>query len=109
MLYRLGDFYEMFFDDAVIASKVLEIALTGRACGLEERAPMCGVPFHSVDSYIVKLVNAGHNVAVCEQAEDPAEAKGLVKREVVSCLLYTSKREFEKFLRKQKELKKDEQ
>ena len=83
LLYRLGDFYEMFFDDAVIASKVLEIALTGRACGLEERAPMCGVPFHSVDSYIVKLVNAGHNVAVCEQAEDPAEAKGLVKREVV--------------------------
>ncbi len=61
----------------------MEIALTGRACGLEERAPMCGVPFHSVDSYIVKLVNAGHNVAVCEQAEDPAEAKGLVKREVV--------------------------
>ncbi len=83
LMYRLGDFYEMFFDDAITASKVLEIALTGRACGLEERAPMCGVPFHSVDSYITKLVEHGHNVAICEQAEDPAEAKGLVSREVV--------------------------
>lgn len=83
LMYRLGDFYEMFFDDALLASKVLEIALTGRACGLEERAPMCGVPFHSVDSYIVKLVENGYNVAVCEQAEDPSEAKGIVNREVV--------------------------
>lgn len=83
LMYRLGDFYEMFFDDAIIASKVLEIALTGRACGLEERAPMCGVPFHSVDSYINKLVEHGNNVAICEQAEDPTEAKGLVRREVV--------------------------
>ncbi len=83
LLYRLGDFYEMFFEDALTASKVLDIALTGRACGLEEKAPMCGVPFHSVDSYIVKLVAAGYNVAVCEQAEDPAEAKGIVRREVI--------------------------
>ncbi len=83
LMYRLGDFYEMFFDDACIASKILEIALTGKNCGLEERAPMCGVPFHSVDSYIVKLVSAGYNVAVCEQVEDPSEAKGIVRREVV--------------------------
>lgn len=83
LMYRLGDFYEMFFDDALKASKVLEIALTGRSCGLEERAPMCGVPFHSVDGYIVKLVESGLNVAVCEQAEDPSEAKGIVRREVV--------------------------
>lgn len=82
LMYRLGDFYEMFFDDAITASKVLEIALTGRACGLEERAPMCGVPFHSVDSYISKLVSRGYTVAVCEQAEDPTEAKGIVRREV---------------------------
>lgn len=83
LMYRLGDFYEMFFDDALLASKVLDIALTGRACGLSERAPMCGVPFHSVDSYIVKLIAAGYNVAVCEQAENPAEANGIVRREVV--------------------------
>lgn len=83
LMYRLGDFYEMFFDDALTASKVLDIALTGRACGLEERAPMCGVPFHSVDSYVSKLVAHGYNVAVCEQAEDPREAKDIVRREVI--------------------------
>lgn len=83
LMYRLGDFYEMFFEDAYTASKVLDIALTGRACGLEERAPMCGVPFHSVDSYISKLVEHGYNVAVCEQAEDPSIAKGIVRREVI--------------------------
>lgn len=83
LMYRLGDFYEMFFEDAYTASKVLDIALTGRNCGLEERAPMCGVPFHSVDSYIVKLVSAGYNVAVCEQTEDPASAKGIVRRDVI--------------------------
>jgi len=82
LMYRLGDFYEMFFDDAVIASRELELTLTGRNCGLEERAPMCGVPFHSVDQYIVRLVNNGHKVAICEQVEDPAEAKGIVKREI---------------------------
>ncbi len=82
LLYRLGDFYEMFFDDALIASKVLEISLTGRNCGLEERAPMCGVPFHAVDGYVAKLISAGYSAAICEQAEDPAEAKGIVKREV---------------------------
>ena len=83
LMYRLGDFYEMFFDDALTASKVLEITLTGRDCGQEERAPMCGVPFHAVDSYIAKLVENGYNVAICEQAEDPALAKGIVKREVI--------------------------
>ncbi len=83
LMYRLGDFYEMFFEDAHIASKVLEITLTGRDCGQEERAPMCGVPFHSVDSYIARLVENGYNVAICEQTEDPAAAKGIVKREVI--------------------------
>ncbi|MBR3125859.1 MAG: DNA mismatch repair protein MutS [Mogibacterium sp.] len=82
LMYRLGDFYEMFFDDAILASRELELTLTGRNCGLEERAPMCGVPFHSVNQYIVRLVNNGHKVAICEQVEDPAEAKGIVKREI---------------------------
>ena len=82
LMYRLGDFYEMFFDDALLASRELELTLTGRNCGLEERAPMCGVPHHSVDQYIVKLVENGHKVAICEQMEDPATAKGLVKREI---------------------------
>ncbi|MBQ8299665.1 MAG: DNA mismatch repair protein MutS [Clostridia bacterium] len=83
LLYRLGDFYEMFFDDAITASKELEITLTGKDCGLEERAPMCGVPHHSVQNYIAKLVTNGHKVAICEQMEDPATAKGIVKRDVV--------------------------
>ncbi|MBO4807895.1 MAG: DNA mismatch repair protein MutS [Lachnospiraceae bacterium] len=82
LFYRLGDFYEMFFDDALVASKALEITLTGKDCGLEERAPMCGVPFHAVDSYLNKLVSMGYKVAICEQVEDPKLAKGLVKREV---------------------------
>jgi DNA mismatch repair protein MutS len=83
LFFRLGDFYEMFFEDAKLASKELEITLTGRDCGQEERAPMCGVPFHSADSYIAKLVNKGYKVAICEQVEDPATAKGIVKRDVV--------------------------
>ncbi|NSW89959.1 MAG: DNA mismatch repair protein MutS [Firmicutes bacterium] len=83
LFFRLGDFYEMFFEDAEIASRELEITLTGRDCGLEERAPMCGVPFHSVEPYISKLVNKGYKVAICEQVEDPALAKGIVKREVI--------------------------
>lgn len=83
LMFRLGDFYEMFFDDAKIASKELELVLTGRDCGLEERAPMCGVPFHAADSYIAKLVSKGHKVAICEQMEDPAIAKGIVKRDVI--------------------------
>lgn len=83
LFYRLGDFYEMFFDDALQASKALEITLTGKACGLEERAPMCGVPFHAVDGYLNKLISKGFKVAICEQVEDPKLAKGLVKREVV--------------------------
>ena len=83
LFYRLGDFYEMFFDDALTASKELEITLTGKECGLEERAPMCGVPFHAVDSYISRLVQKGYKVAIAEQMEDPKLAKGLVKREVI--------------------------
>lgn len=83
LMYRLGDFYEMFFDDAKIAAKELELVLTGRDCGEEERAPMCGVPYHAVEGYIGKLVSHGYKVAICEQMEDPALAKGIVKREVV--------------------------
>lgn len=83
LMFRLGDFYEMFFDDAKVASKELDLVLTGRDCGQEERAPMCGVPFHSADSYIAKLVSRGYKVAICEQMEDPALAKGIVKRDVI--------------------------
>ncbi len=83
LFYRLGDFYEMFFDDAVEVSRVLEITLTGRACGLEERAPMCGIPFHAYESYMTRLVEKGYKVAICEQLEDPDEAKGIVKRGVI--------------------------
>ena len=83
LMYRLGDFYELFFDDAVTASRELELTLTGRDCGLEERAPMCGVPYHAVDSYISRLVEKGYKVVICEQMEDPALAKGLVKRGIV--------------------------
>ena len=83
LFFRLGDFYEMFFDDAKLVSRELELTLTGKNCGLEERAPMCGVPFHSADTYIARLIEKGYRVAICEQTEDPAAAKGLVKREVV--------------------------
>ena len=83
LMYRLGDFYEMFYDDAKIAARVLELTLTGRDCGEEERAPMCGVPYHSVEPYIAKLVNNGYKVAICEQLEDPATAKGIVKRGII--------------------------
>ena len=83
LFYRLGDFYEMFFEDALTVTKELEITLTGKACGLEERAPMCGVPYHAVEGYLTKLVSRGYKVAICEQVEDPKMAKGLVKREVV--------------------------
>ncbi|MGL5346130.1 MAG: DNA mismatch repair protein MutS [Peptostreptococcaceae bacterium] len=83
LFFRLGDFYEMFFEDAIVASKTLEIALTGKSCGLEERAPMCGIPFHSANSYISKLVENGYKVAIGEQLEDPATTKGLVRRDVI--------------------------
>ena len=83
LMFRLGDFYEMFFDDAVTASRELELTLTGRDCGLPERAPMCGVPYHSVDNYIARLVKKGYKVAICEQLENPALAKGMVKRDIV--------------------------
>ena len=83
ILYRLGDFYEMFFDDAVKASEMLDLTLTGRDCGLETRAPMCGVPYHAVEQYITKLVGLGEKVAICEQLESASAAKGIVKRDVV--------------------------
>ena len=86
LMFRLGDFYEMFFEDAKVASRELELVLTGRDCGQAERAPMCGVPFHSVDSYIARLVSRGYKVAICEQTEDPATAKGIVKRDVIRVL-----------------------
>ena len=83
LFYRLGDFYEMFFDDAKTASRELELVLTGRDCGQEERAPMCGIPFHAAETYIARLVSKGYKVAVCEQTEDPAQAKGIVTRDVI--------------------------
>lgn len=83
LFFRLGDFYELFFDDAIIASKELEITLTGKNCGMEEKAPMCGVPYHSAESYISKLVDKGYKVAICEQVEDPKKTKTIVKREVI--------------------------
>lgn len=83
LFYRLGDFYEMFFEDAILASKELELTLTGKDCGMEERAPMCGVPYHAVDVYLNRLVSKGYKVAIGEQVEDPKRAKGLVKREVI--------------------------
>ncbi len=86
LFFRLGDFYEMFFEDALVASKILEIALTGKSYGAEERAPMCGVPFHSAENYIQKLIHAGKKVAICEQVEDPKLVKGIVKREVVKII-----------------------
>lgn len=83
LFYRLGDFYEMFFDDAILASRELELTLTGKECGQEERAPMCGVPFHAAETYIARLIGKGYKVAICEQIEDPKLAKGIVKREVI--------------------------
>ena len=83
LFYRLGDFYEMFYEDAITASRELEITLTGKSCGQEEKAPMCGVPYHAVEGYLNKLVSKGYKVAICEQVEDPKATKGIVKREVV--------------------------
>ena len=83
LCYRLGDFFEMFFEDALIASRELELTLTGRDCGLDERAPMCGIPHHAVDTYIARLVEKGYKVAICEQLEDPKATKGIVKRDVI--------------------------
>ena len=83
LFYRLGDFYEMFFDDAITVSRELEITLTGKECGQPQRAPMAGVPFHAAENYIARLISKGYKVAICEQMEDPKEAKGMVKREVI--------------------------
>ena len=83
VFYRLGDFYEMFFDDAIKVSKILDLTLTGRDCGLEERAPMCGIPFHAADMYIAKLVAAGEKVAICEQLTEAGAGRGLVERDVI--------------------------
>ena len=89
LLYRLGDFYEMFFEDAEVVSHALELTLTGRNAGLEERVPMCGVPHHAVDIYVDKLIKQGFKVAICEQLEDPKSAKGIVKRDVTEVISYT--------------------
>lgn len=86
LFFRLGDFYEMFFEDAEIASKELELVLTGRDCGLENRAPMCGIPYHAANSYIGRLISKGYKVAIGEQVEDPALAKGIVKRDVIKVI-----------------------
>ena len=83
LFFRLGDFYEMFFSDAILVSKLLELTLTGRDCGMEDKAPMCGVPYHSSETYIKKLVDLGYKVAVCEQLTDPSDSKGIVIRDVV--------------------------
>ena len=83
LFFRLGDFYEMFFDDAKLVSRLLELTLTGKRCGLKERAPMCGVPFHAADTYTARLVEMGYKVAICEQLEDPSKTKGMVKRGVI--------------------------
>ena len=83
LFFRLGDFYEMFYEDAVTASREIELTLTGKNCGEKEKAPMCGVPYHAADTYIAKLVDKGYRVAICEQTEDPAAAKGIVRREVI--------------------------
>ena len=83
LFYRLGDFYEMFFEDALTVTKELDITLTGKSCGLEERAPMCGVPYHSAETYISRLIKKGYKVAICEQVTDPKAAKGIVERAVV--------------------------
>ena len=86
LFYRLGDFYELFFEDAEICSRELDITLTGKLCGLDERAPMCGVPYHAVDAYVNKLIKKCYKVAICEQVEDPKLAKGLVKREITQII-----------------------
>ena len=86
ILFRLGDFYEMFFEDAELVSRELELTLTGKDCGLEKRAPMCGIPYHAVNSYISRLINNGHKVAICEQLTDPKASKGLVERDVVQII-----------------------
>lgn len=83
LFFRLGDFYEMFFDDAILVSRELELTLTGKDCGLSERAPMCGVPFHAAETYLARLIEKGYKVAICEQMSDPATTKGLVEREVI--------------------------
>ena len=83
LFYRLGDFYEMFFEDAILASRVLELTLTGKQAGLDERVPMCGIPHHAYASYVDELIEKGYKVAICEQLEDPKETKGMVKRDVV--------------------------
>ena len=83
LFYRLGDFYEMFFDDAVRVSKLLDLTLTGRDCGLKERAPMCGIPYHAADGYIAKLVSLGERVAICEQLTEPTAGRGMVERDVI--------------------------
>ena len=92
LFFRLGDFYEMFYKDAQIASEELDLTLTGKDCGQEERAPMCGVPYHSCEAYIARLVEKGYRVAICEQMEDPATAKGASKKRRPASVLWTCRR-----------------
>src|SRR5471030_1256690 len=86
LFFRLGDFYEMFFEDAEIASREIELVLTGRDCGLEKRAPMCGIPYHAANNYIGRLINKGYKVAICEQLEDATLAKGIVERGIIKII-----------------------
>ncbi|MFM1584839.1 MutS N-terminal domain-containing protein, partial [Helcococcus ovis] len=86
LFYRLGDFYEMFFDDAIIAARELELVLTGRDCGLEDKAPMCGIPYHAANSYINRLVDKGYKIAIVEQVEEPSQAKSIVDRQIVKII-----------------------
>ena len=111
IFYRLGDFYEMFFDDAITASRELEITLTGKDCGQAERAPMAGIPHHAAEVYAEKLIEKGYKVAICEQLEDPKEAKGIVKRDVIRVVtpgtvmesnLLEEKKMFQKFMKSPK-------
>ena len=117
LFYRLGDFYEMFFEDALIAARELEITLTGKDCGLPERAPMAGIPHHAAEVYAEKLIEKGYKVAICEQLEDPKEAKGIVKRGVIriltpgtiveSNLLEEKKNNYNKFYKEHKDERKE--
>ena len=104
LFYRVGDFYEMFYDDALTASRELELTLTGKACGGEERAPMCGVPFHSYEIYVARLIAKGYKVAICEQMEDPALAKGLVRRDIIRVVTLRHRHRIEHARRGQEQL-----
>ena len=94
LFYRLGDFYEMFFGDAEVASRELELVLTGKNCGMEERAPMCGIPYHASENYINRLVGKGYKVAICEQVEDPRARRGVIRREITRVIEPTVRHDY---------------